>query len=207
MSIADVLLGVTVQSAAAKSVDVSLIASIAVLAQVAIVVLLAGCVASLVSPAARAALAAPAQAIGRHGVWLAWFVATFAMAASLYLSEVKDFHPCHLCWLQRYFMYPLVAVLIVVALVRRRWLTWAAIVIPLIGASISVRHIYVEANPSAASQSCRIGIPCSFKWVDEFGYITIPLMAGTAFILIAVLLAIAGTHQRRGASAQATPDH
>ncbi len=201
---ADALLGLTVQSAAAKSVDVSFIASIAVLAQVAIVLLLVGAVASRVSPAARQALAAPRDAVGRHGVWLAWFVATFATAASLYLSEVKGFHPCHLCWLQRYFMYPLVGVLIIVALLRRRWLTWAAIIIPVIGASISARHVYVEYNPSAASQSCRIGIPCSFKWVDEFGYITIPLMAGTAFVLVIVLLAIAGAHQRTAKSLAAS---
>lgn len=190
--------------AAMKSFGISLIASVAVLAQLAIVLILVGIVATRVSAGGRAAFAIPRTFIGRYGVWIAWFVATFATASSLWLSEVKNFEPCHLCWLQRYFMYPLVLLLPVVALIRRRWVTWAAMLVPLFGLGISTWHVYVEANPSAQTKGCFKGIPCSFKWVDEFGYVTIPLMAGTAFLLIILLLGVAGAHQRRAAAAGET---
>lgn len=183
-----------------KDLGVNLLASITIVAQVAVVLLLVGIVCSLASARMREALAPVRETIGRSGVWLAWGVSVVATAGSLWLSEGAGFVPCHLCWLQRYFMYPLVAVLIVVALVRRWQLTLAAILIPVVGMSISAWHVYVEANPSAATQGCRKGIPCSFKWVDEFGYITIPVMAGTAFVLIALLLGVAGVWQRRAAA-------
>ena len=183
-----------------KSFGISVLASIAVVTQLLIVAIIVALIAWRVSPGARAALAGPRDAIGRYGVWMAWFVATFAMLSSLWLSEVKHFVPCHLCWLQRYFMYPLSVVLIGVALAKRWWLTLAAIVIPLIGAGISAWHMYIEANPEV--ETCSKSAPCSFKWVDEFGYVTIPTMAGTAFVLIILLLAIAGMSQRSARRAQ-----
>lgn len=176
--------------------DISLIASVAVLAQLTVVALVVGAVVWVVRPSARAALAGPASFLARRGVWFAWLVAVVAMASSLWLSEHNGFDPCHLCDLQRFFMYPLVIMLAGVALVGRRWLTWAAITYPLIGLCVSIRHVYVEVNPSSEDQACKIGVPCSFRWVDEFGYVTIPVMAGTAFLLIIVLLAITGASQR-----------
>lgn len=176
---------------------VSLLAALTVLAQIAIVSLLVGLVASALSARARRFLAGVFAGIGRAGVWMAWGAATVATLGSLFLSEVAHYVPCHLCWLQRYFMYPLVAALLVVALVRRWWVTLAAIVIPVIGVGISARHVWVENHPASASAQCKRGVPCSFKWVDEFGYVTIPLMAGTAFTLIILLLAIAGGRQLR----------
>ena len=37
--------------------------------------------------------------------------AAVCLAGSLYFSEVAHFPPCHLCWLQRFCMYPLVPIL------------------------------------------------------------------------------------------------
>ena len=56
---------------------------------------------------------------------------------------------------------------------------------------IALWHLYIEANPEAESPSCRIGAPCSTKWIDEFGYVTIPMLALTAFAAIATLLVLA----------------
>jgi len=176
---------------------ISLLAALTVLAQIVVVVLLVALLVAAVSPRARRGMAGFFATLGGSGVWLAWATAMVATLGSLFLSEVADYVPCHLCWWQRYFMYPLVVVLIVVALMRRWWLTLAAILIPAIGLGISIRHIWVEANPTAASAQCRRGIPCSFKWVDEFGYVTIPVMAASAFTLIIVLLAIVGVRQLR----------
>jgi disulfide bond formation protein DsbB len=183
--------------AAAKSVGVSLIASLSVVAQITIVVLIIGTIAWFASPAARRALASPAATLQSSGVWIAWGVAVVATLSSLWLSEHEHFVPCHLCSIQRFWMYPLVVILAGVAVRKTRWATWAAIVPAAIGLGVSIRHVWVEGHPE--SDTCAIGgTPCSFKWVDEFGYVTIPVMAGTAFLLIVVLLALAGAGQRGG---------
>jgi hypothetical protein len=49
----------------------------------------------------------------------------------------------------------------------------------------------IEANPERESAACRLGAPCSTKWIDEFGYVTIPMLALTAFAAIATLLVLA----------------
>ncbi len=179
-----------------KGVGVPLIAAVAVVAQIAVLALVVGAIVWLARPSARQALAGPAQTIRASGVWIAWFVAVVATSCSLWLSEHKKFVPCHLCSIQRFWMYPLVLILAGVAVLRTRWATWAAIVPAFVGLCVSIRHLWIESHPE--SDTCAIGgTPCSFKWVDEFGYITIPMMAGTAFLLIVVLLALAGFGQRQ----------
>lgn len=175
---------------------VALLAALGIVGQLAIAALVVGIVAWFVRPASRQALAGMRQTIGAAGVWLAWTVALVAMLGSLWLSNGAHFIPCHLCWLQRYAMYPLVVVLIVVALARRWWLTLAAMAFPLVGMGISAWHVWVENHPGDATASCRKGVPCSVKWIEEYGYITIPVLAGTAFVLIALLLGIVAFWQR-----------
>ena len=119
---------------------------------------------------------------------LAFVVALVATVGSLYLSEVANFIPCELCWYQRIAMYPLVAVF-GVAVVRsdaRAWIYGA--VLAAVGAVISGYHVLIERFPSLDSGSCDPNAPCSLKWVEHFGYLTIPTMAGSAFLLILALM-------------------
>lgn len=174
---------------------ISIFASLGVAAQILCLALIAGLVAAAVSRSARVTLAAPYEAIGRAGGWLAWGVAMVATFGSLFMSEVAGFVPCRLCWQERGFMYPLISILIVVAILRLWWLTWAAMIVPIIGAGISARHVWIEIFPESESAQCRAGIPCSFKWIEEFGYVTIPVLALTAFVLIALLLGITGLYE------------
>jgi disulfide bond formation protein DsbB len=119
---------------------------------------------------------------------LAWIVAVVATLASLYFSEVADFIPCQLCWYQRIAMYPLAVILFLAALARDVRGAYYAVALPVVGAAVAVYHIYVEYNPEQESPCCRIGAPCSTKWIEELGYVTLPVLALTAFATIAVLL-------------------
>lgn len=176
---------------------ISFFASLGVAAQVLCLALIAGLVAAAVSRSARTTLAAPFEVIGRTGGWLAWGVATVATFGSLFMSEIADFVPCRLCWQERGFMYPLIFVLVAVAILKYWWLTWAAMIVPIIGAGISAHHVWVEIHPESESAQCKAGIPCSFKWIEEFGYVTIPVLALTAFVLIVLLLGTTGLYQFR----------
>ncbi len=97
-------------------------------------------------------------------------------------------------------MYPLVVVLLAGALRRdARGAFLYAIALPVLGAAVSGYHLYIEAHPEAESVGCKIGAPCSTKWIEEFGYVTIPMLAITAFAAIFALLCLAWS--RRDAQA------
>lgn len=124
-------------------------------------------------------------------IWLAFIVALLATAGSLFFSEYSNFLPCKFCWWQRYAMYPLVIILPIVALVKRRALTAATIVIPVIGAGIAVYHRWEELNPPKVDKCAEDGPSCVTNWlagVAVFDYITIPTLALTAFLLIIFFL-------------------
>jgi disulfide bond formation protein DsbB len=181
-----------------KDAGIALLAALGVVAQIAILGLVVAIVAALVSPSARRALAGPRRWLGDHGLWVAWAVALVATLGSLWFSEYADFQPCRLCWFQRIFMYPLAIVLLVGALLRDRRAVWYALPFPVIGLGFAAYHVYIEENPEAESAACRVGVPCSVKWIDEFGYVTIPVLAGTAFLLIGLILGIMAVRPRAG---------
>lgn len=120
-------------------------------------------------------------------VELAAAVAVTAMTGSLYLSEIAHYRPCRLCWIQRGFMYP-AALLLIAALVtkQRRWAGVAG-VLALIGLPVSIFHRLEQASVVEGGV-CTTATPCSSKWVNEFGFITIPTMAGFGFAAIAALV-------------------
>ncbi len=181
------------------------LAALAIVAQIAAALIAIGLIAGALSPRVRAAFAGSWSALSHQAVWLAWFTAAVATGGSLFFSQVAHFPPCQYCWYQRICMYPLSIILLVGALLRDRRVPLYAAVFPLVGAVISIYHIYIEVNPDKESASCKAGIPCSTRWIDKFGYVTIPVMALSAFALIAVLLVVAWVAGRRGADEDGAP--
>ncbi|MEK7218188.1 MAG: disulfide bond formation protein B [Patescibacteria group bacterium] len=135
----------------------------------------------------------------RHGLLLMLIVALVATGGSLFFSEIAGWTPCKLCWFQRIFLYPQVLLLAVALWRKDRNAAWYVLFLSEIGLLFSVAH-YVEQvqasllpftgdplKPCDAS-----GISCARSEIRfTFGYITIPLMALTAFlmnILTSVLL-------------------
>jgi disulfide bond formation protein DsbB len=120
----------------------------------------------------------------------AWGVATLAMAGSLYFSDIAHFTPCTLCWYQRIAMYPLVLILGIAAIRRDIAIRLYAIPLALVGAAISTYHYLLEWFPSIDAGACTVGIPCTQVWFREFGFVSLPLLALIAFLLVIVLLLI-----------------
>ena len=129
-------------------------------------------------------------AVGPVALLLAAAVAVVATLGSLYLSEVADFPPCRLCWFQRIGMYPLAVILPIAAWRRDRLIRWYALPLAAGGGAVSIYHVLVERFPSLESGACDLANPCSIVWVERFGYLTIPAMALSGFVLIALLLVL-----------------
>jgi disulfide bond formation protein DsbB len=168
------------------------LASLAVVVQAALAALVVLALASLVSARARRWLTELRDTLAGTELWAAWAVALTATLGSLFFSEVSDFTPCQLCWFQRIAMYPLAALLLLAAIRRDvRGGALYALPFPIAGALVSIWHIYIEINPEAESASCKVAAPCSLKWIEELGYVTIPVLALTAFSAILALLLMA----------------
>jgi disulfide bond formation protein DsbB len=161
-----------------------LFATLAVLAAVAAVVLHA--VRWLPLPEARRALA---DLLDGQEVQLAFVVALVATLGSSYLSEVAHFVPCRLCWYQRIAMYPLPVLLGIAWWRRDDGIRRYVVPLALIGLAISTYHVLVEHFPSLEDSGvCEVSNPCTIRWVERFGFVTIPTMALAAFALISGLL-------------------
>lgn len=128
--------------------------------------------------------------VSHHGILLMLIVAVIATSGSLFFSEIALFAPCKDCWIQRIFMYPQV-VLLGIALWRKdRNVAWYILAMCLLGGAMSAEH-YIEQweailDPVANDpmEPCDLsGVSCSATYIFELGYITIPMMAGTAFAL------------------------
>ncbi len=130
--------------------------------------------------------------LGRVAVPLAWVIATVTTLGSLYFSEIADFVPCKLCWYQRICMYPLVVILGVAAVRRDRDVRFYVVPVAAIGAVVSTYHSWIQAYPPVGGTSfCTLDAPCTERYVWEFGFVSLPLMALSAFAFVITMMVLA----------------
>ncbi len=125
----------------------------------------------------------------RTAVGVAALLATVATVGSLYLSEVAHLEPCRWCWFQRIAMYPLALVLIVGLLFRDRTVYRYGLPMCVAGAAMSTWHYLLQHFPDLeGATTCSITSPCTVRYAWEFGFVSIPYMAGSVFVLVGALL-------------------
>jgi disulfide bond formation protein DsbB len=167
------------------------LAALGVAGQVAAAVLLAA------GLAAAAGVRAPLDAVRRlvwgYELWLAFVVAAVATGGSLYFSEIAHYAPCELCWFQRVCMYPLSITTLLAALANDHRVARYLLPLPAVGGCVSVYHLLVQHGVVEQTRACQVSAPggCATRWIEEFGYVTIPALALTAFALVLAFLALA----------------
>ena len=123
--------------------------------------------------------------VRKNNLKIAFAVALTATLGSLYLSEIAHFTPCDLCWFQRIFMYPQVIILGIAILKKDKNVKRYVLPLNIAGIIVSAYHNYIQIT----NTTCSVGsVSCLTNYVFKFGYVTIPMMAFTAFLLIIVLL-------------------
>jgi disulfide bond formation protein DsbB len=122
-------------------------------------------------------------------IYLAWIVTLVATVGSLFFSEVMQLPPCVLCWYQRIAMYPLVVIIGVGIVTRDPRLKNYALPVALVGLAISVYHnlLYYGILPESITP-CTEGVSCTSRQIEWLGFITIPLLALTAFVAVSLCL-------------------
>lgn len=125
--------------------------------------------------------------IQKNALYLILAQAIVALVGSLYFSDVKGFEPCVLCWYQRICMYALIP-LVITGIVRKEHKLYQYILpFASIGIIISTYHNLLYTGIIKNEGFCSTGISCTSKYVEYFGFLTIPLMA---FIGFAVIIAL-----------------
>lgn len=131
----------------------------------------------------------PFEALRGSTMWLAALVAIASTLGSLYLSEIAHLIPCKFCWWQRIAMYPLAILLPMAAFRNDLRARLYAGTFAVIGASIAAWHRFIQAFPQFDSGACSAtGPSCSSPLIKMFGFVTIPYMALSGFLLILALL-------------------
>ncbi|GIW62100.1 MAG: disulfide bond formation protein C [Patescibacteria group bacterium] len=122
-----------------------------------------------------------------NALYIAFMQALSATLGSLFFSEVLLFPPCVLCWYQRIAMYPLVVILAVGIYTQDKHVIRYVLPLSVVGLLIAFYHnlLYYHFLPESAAP-CILGVSCTTRQVEWFGFITIPLLSFIAFAIITI---------------------
>jgi disulfide bond formation protein DsbB len=133
-----------------------------------------------------------------YELWAAFVVAAIATGGSLFYSQIANFQPCELCWFQRICMYPLSILTLLMAWQNDNRAARYLLPLPIVGACVSIYHMLIQygaiSEPKACTASAIGG--CATNWIANrpdatFGYLSIPTLALTAFLLLIGFLVLA----------------
>ena len=116
-----------------------------------------------------------------------WGIAFIATIGSLFFSEVMEFEPCELCWMQRILMYPLVVILGTAYVKKEIYIAIPGFILSLIGAPLALYHYIIQKIDTLSSPNFCGDISCTVQYINYFGFITIPFLSLVAFTSIIVL--------------------
>ena len=124
---------------------------------------------------------------GNYFKELSFGLALIATGGSLYMSNILGYTPCHLCWLQRIMMYPLV-ILFGVGWLLDTDVVEYAVPMATIGGGIAGYHYIIQRMEQFQSAGCSVtSVSCETEYTYYLGIVTIPFMAFTAFLGILLI--------------------
>jgi disulfide bond formation protein DsbB len=130
----------------------------------------------------------------KYTFYFGFLISLGAVLLSLFYSNIVGFPPCELCWIERIFIYPQLILFSMELYKRDRSIVDFSIVFAILGSLVSIYHVFVESGV-ATGITCAIPnsanpniVSCAIRYVFEFGYITIPIMALTSSLFLLILL-------------------
>lgn len=124
--------------------------------------------------------------IYKNALHLALIQAIIATVGSLYFSEVKGYTPCVLCWYQRICMYALVPVLLTGFFRGDKKVYHFVVPLAFMGWIIAVYHNLLYTGIIKPEDTCSLGISCTSKYIEYWGFVTIPFLSLAAFSIILI---------------------
>lgn len=127
--------------------------------------------------------------ISENTVEIVFGVSLIATLGSLYFSNILGYTPCRLCWFQRILMYPIALVSGTALFLEKSGVRDYVMALALIGAPIALYHSLIQRYKQFTASGCSVtAVSCSTEYTFHYGYITIPVMALTALLVIMVVM-------------------
>ncbi len=126
----------------------------------------------------------------KNTILFSFLIALSGLVLSLFYSDVIGYPPCELCVIQRFFIYPQALFFGLALYIKKNYLIIIGTFLAFIEIFIAIYHVYVEnggeSNLPCASDAIN-AVTCNARYVHEFGYVTIPVMALTTALFVVVL--------------------
>lgn len=135
--------------------------------------------------------------IQKNAIKLILVQLTLALFGSLYFSDVKGFEPCVLCWWQRIFMYSQIPVIIVALLKKEVDIYKYTLTLSILGIIVSIYHNLLYTGFIKNEDFCTGGISCTSKYIEYFGFVTIPFLALMSFVIVITLSIISRNYLKK----------
>lgn len=124
-------------------------------------------------------------------LFIAWLLASVSVTGSVFFSYVLEFEPCVLCWYQRICLFPLVLILAAGLFPFDKSVVKYALPLAVAGALTALYHTLLYAGIIPENiQPCSKGVSCTEKYIELFGFVSIPMLSFFAFLTIVTILII-----------------
>ena len=124
-------------------------------------------------------------------LFLCWLLVSVSTTISLFFSSVLEYEPCVLCWYQRICLFPLIFIFAAGLFPAfDKSVIKYALPLTIAGGLTALYHTLLYAGIIPENiQPCSQGVSCTEKYIELFGFISIPMMSFFAFsTLVAILL-------------------
>lgn len=137
--------------------------------------------------------------IEKHFLILSFLISLMASVFPLVYSEIVNFLPCYLCWWQRIFMFPPFIMFTTALWDKDKKVIRYVTPLVSLGFLVSIYQNFFYYFGESSSLPCDAsGVSCYQHLVSEFGgYISIPMLALSAFFGLLTLLAVAHFYNKQ----------
>ena len=123
-------------------------------------------------------------------LFLCWLLVSVSATISLFFSSVLEYEPCVLCWYQRICLFPLILIFAAGLFPTfDKSVIKFALPLAIAGGLTAFYHTLLYAGIIPESiQPCSKGVSCTEKYIELFGFVSIPMLSFVAFSTIITLL-------------------
>ena len=123
-------------------------------------------------------------------LFLGWLLVSVSTTISLFFSSVLEYEPCVLCWYQRICLFPMVFILAAGLFPTfDKSVIKYALPLSIAGGLTAFYHTLLYAGIIPENiQPCSKGVSCTEKYIELFGFVSIPMLSFLAFSTLVALL-------------------
>lgn len=114
-------------------------------------------------------------------------ISAAAIFGSLFFSEVMKLPPCNLCWYQRILLYPVALIVLTGIYLQSSDTNRFVAPFAWLGLGIAVYHNLIYYKIIQVIIPCTESAPCTAQQLNYLGFITIPLLSASAFLMLSII--------------------